>query len=210
MELTIGLQEHLARLVGLHPTLCPRQVLGVRMARLACTLLGVDPAVERKSLFVYMEIGRCTADAVMIVTTASPTNRLMRLMDYGKVAATFVNIHTLKAIRVSERQDSRDAAVAMMPTTLTAWEAQRDAYQIMPDDQLFRWEQVRLNRPLPIIAEKHSAICEGCGDRVSEHREVVIEGRLLCRPCAFGAYYQTDELVMPMIKPLAVLDHRGC
>src|SRR5690242_20219917 len=105
MELTLSLQEHLTRLAVLHPTLCPRQVLGVQMARLACTLLGVDPAVERKALFVFMEVGRCAADAVMLVTTASPNNGLMQLMDYGKVAATFVNLRTEEAIRISERRD---------------------------------------------------------------------------------------------------------
>ena len=74
MELSLSLQEHLARSAMLHSRLCPRQVLGVRMARIACGLLGIDPAFERKSIYVFMEIGRCAADAVMIVTGASPTN----------------------------------------------------------------------------------------------------------------------------------------
>src|SRR5215211_2615655 len=100
MELSLSLQEHLARSAMLHSRLCPRQVLGVRMARLACVLLGIDPALERKSIYVYMEIGRCAADAVMVVTGASPTNELMRLMGYGKVAATFVSRSSGEAARV--------------------------------------------------------------------------------------------------------------
>src|SRR5262245_4389856 len=137
IELNLSLQEHLARSMVLHPRLCPRQVLGVRMARLACVLLNIDPALKRKSIYVVMEIGRCAADAVMIVTGASPTNGLMRLVGYGKVAATFVSLSSRESFRISEQQPSRDFAVRALPH-LPAWEAQRDAYQTLPDDQLFQ------------------------------------------------------------------------
>src|SRR5579859_6619550 len=90
MKLSLSLQEHLERSAMLHSRLCPRQVLGVRMARVACTLLNIDPAVDRKRIAVYMEIGRCAADAVMVVTGASPTNGLMQLLAYSKVAASFI------------------------------------------------------------------------------------------------------------------------
>jgi formylmethanofuran dehydrogenase subunit E len=191
MELSLSLQDHLERLAVLHPQLCPRQVLGVQMARLACTLLEVDPALERKSLYVIMEIGRCAADAVIIVTTASPNNGLMRLMDYGKVAATFVHLRTQQAIRIGERQDSRTTAIQMMPTTLSSWEAQRDAYQIMAYEQLFHWQEVRLTEPLPVIPDKnkHVICCERCGERINEQREIVNARSVLCRACAFGAYF---------------------
>jgi formylmethanofuran dehydrogenase subunit E len=90
IELSLTLQEHLALSTMLHSKLCPRQVLSVRMARWACVLLGVDPALNRKSIYVYMETGHCAADGVMVVTGASPNNGLMRLVGYGKLAATFV------------------------------------------------------------------------------------------------------------------------
>jgi formylmethanofuran dehydrogenase subunit E len=196
MELSLTLAEHLNRLTILHPTLCPRQVLGVQMARLACNLLNVDPAIERKSIYVYMEIGRCAADAVMIVTGASPMNQLMQLMDYGKVAATFVNRQTGAAMRINERHDIRDIAVAMMLPHLTAWEAQRDAYQVMTYDQLFDWQHVTLRQPLPTISEKYSVKCDSCGDRINEHRDMIVQGRTLCRVCAFGGYYVTAEMVL--------------
>src|SRR5690349_21685904 len=90
MELSVSLEEHLTRSAMLHSKLCPRQILGVRMGRLACSLLGVDPALNRKSVYVYMETGHCAADGVMVVTGSSPNNGLMRLVGYGKLAATFV------------------------------------------------------------------------------------------------------------------------
>lgn len=200
MELSVSLSEHLARSVMLHSRLCPRQVLGVRMARLACTLLGIDPAIERKSVYVYMEIGRCAADAVMVVTGASPTNELMRLMGYGKVAATFVSIKSGEAVRVSEHRESRDIAVELLPD-LPAWEAQRDAYQIMPDEQLFQWQTVHLNADLPLIPEKHAVNCHNCGDRVNEASEVLIAGQPWCKACAFGAYFVADDVMTGLSHP---------
>src|SRR5687767_997909 len=102
IELSISLETHLQQTAALHSRLCPRQVLGVRMARFACQWFGIDPALERRQLFVYMEIGRCAADGVIAVTYASPTNQLMQLVPYGKVAATFVDLRSGAALRVSE------------------------------------------------------------------------------------------------------------
>jgi len=98
IELQISLQEQLTKCAMLHTCLCPRQVIGVRMARFACIWLGVDPALQRKQLFIYMEIGHCAADGVIAVTHASPTNGLMKLLDYGKMAATFVHLPTNRAV----------------------------------------------------------------------------------------------------------------
>jgi formylmethanofuran dehydrogenase subunit E len=190
ITLARSLDEDLARSAAMHSRLCPRQVIGVRMARVACAYLRVDPAIERKQVFVFMECGRCAADAVIAVTGASPTNQLMKLIQYGKVAATFVNLKTQIAVRVSENQTSRDVAVRMMSPRLSAWEAQLQAYQSMPDALLLNWQPVELHRPLPQIPEKHCVVCESCGDRVNERSEVVIDQRVLCKACAHGSYYQ--------------------
>lgn len=188
MKLILSLQEHLTRSATLHSKLCPRQVLGVRMARLACTMLSVDPAQQRKALYVYMETGHCAADGVMVVTGASPNNGLMRLVGYGKLAATFVYRKSGEVIRVSERFESREKAVQMMPE-LSPWEAQLAAYQIMPDHELFRCESVVLKETIPSFRAKHSATCHKCGDRISDYAEVIIDTQTLCQICAFGGYF---------------------
>lgn len=201
MNLSLSLQEHLQRSALLHSRLCPRQVLGARMARLACLTLGIDPAIERKRIFVIMEIGRCAADAVMLVTGANPMNQLMQLVDYGKVAATFVDLQTRGALRISELAQSRDAALDLYPH-LPKWEAQRDAYQILPDNALFQWQAVRLNMPLPDFQEKHAVICTVCGDRVHDHAEVMIDGVPLCKVCAGATYFTPlDSVVVPLSAP---------
>jgi formylmethanofuran dehydrogenase subunit E len=190
MELTVSLQTHLSQSAMLHSRLCPRQVLGVRMARFACAWFGLDPAIERKQIFVYMEIGRCAADGVMIVTYASPQNQLMRLIPYGKVAATFVDLRTGEALRVSENPANREAAIALVGKDVSSWEAQLEGYQVLPDEQLLRWQSVTLQTPLPFIPEKHAVMCHQCGDRVNEKQEIMREGVALCKACAQGAYYQ--------------------
>ena len=188
MELSLSLQEHLDRSAMLHSKLCPRQVLGVRMARLACNLLALDPALHRKVIYVYMETGHCAADGVMVVTGASPNNGLMRLVGYGKLAATFVHRKSGDAIRVCERFESREIATQMMPE-LSRWEAQLATYQIMPDHELFRWESVLLKETLPSVTAKYSATCHRCGDRISDHAEMMVDGQIVCQICAVGAYF---------------------
>ena len=189
MELSISLQEHLKQSAMLHSRLCPRQVIGVRMARLACVWFGIDPAIERKRLFVYMEIGRCAADGVMVVTYASPQNRLMELMPYGKVAATFVHLDTGAALRVSENPTSRDVVKTLALNLTSSWEDQLEGYQILPDEALLRWQPVILQVPIPFIPEKHAVTCHQCGDRVNEKQEIMRDGQTLCKACAQGAYY---------------------
>lgn len=193
IELSIPLEVHLQQTAGLHSRLCPRQVLGVRMARFACQWFGIDPALERKQIFVYMEIGRCAADGVTAVTYASLTNQMMQLVPYGKVAATFVDLRSGAALRVSEHPNSRNAAVALPSDAATSWEKQLHGYQVLPDEALLRWQTVRLEKPVPVIPEKHAVTCSQCGDRVNEHQEVMRDGQPLCKACAFGAYYVEQE-----------------
>src|SRR4029078_4062745 len=115
MELSVPIEEHLSYTSSTHRRLCPRQVLGVRMARFACVYLGIDPALQRKRIFVYMENGHCVADGVISVTYASPTNQYMQLLPYGKMAATFVDIETGNALRVAEHPESRRAGFNFIP-----------------------------------------------------------------------------------------------
>lgn len=200
MELKISLQAHLNQSAMLHSRLCPRQVLGVRMARFACTWFGLDPAIERKQFFVYMEIGRCAADGVMVVTYASPQNQRMQLIPYGKVAATLVDLRTNEALRVSEHPTCREAALALGLDVSSSWEAQLQGYQVLPDEELLRWQAVSLNTPLPSIPEKHAVTCDQCGDRVNEKQEIVRDGSVLCKACASGAYYEEVTPVWTMVR----------
>ncbi|MBI2544417.1 MAG: formylmethanofuran dehydrogenase subunit E family protein, partial [Candidatus Rokubacteria bacterium] len=85
--------ELLREAVAFHGHLCPGQVLGVRMAMAGCRALGVaEPKGMGKNLVVFVEIDRCATDAIQAVTGCSLGKRTLKHVDYGKMAATFVNV----------------------------------------------------------------------------------------------------------------------
>ena len=187
------LEELLQESVKVHGHLCPGQVLGVRMSILGLKSIGIgDPkGRDRKSIIVFVEMDRCATDAVQSVTGCSLGHRTMKFMDYGKMAATFVNLETGKATRIIAREDSRDRAKEYCPGIGDKYAAQAQAYKVMADHELFGTMEVAIilrpedmpGRPLGRVQ------CSRCGEHVQDLRERVIAGEVLCRPCAAGGYY---------------------
>jgi len=177
-----------------HGHLCPGQVVGVRMAMLGCRLIGLDEPTridQIKKLIVYVEMDRCTADAVAHVTGVKLGRRSLKFTDYGIMAATFVNLETQKAFRIISTEESRDLAAAYAPEVAEKYARQLKAYERMPDSVLFRVQQVdvaisELDLPGPT---RRKVACSRCGQVVRDGREVIEQGRPLCRPCAGGAYF---------------------
>lgn len=187
------LEELLERAEHSHGHMCAGQVLGVRMAMLGCGAIGVsDPrGADRKSLLVFVEIDRCAADAIHTVTGCRLGKRTLKYHDYGKLAATFLNTKTGEAVRVAALDSSREAADRCFPEIESKYERQLRAYKLLPDGELFKVERVAVSvpaqdqpgRPVSRVA------CEECGEGVNDHREVVKDGRTLCRACSGEAYY---------------------
>ncbi len=175
---------------------CPGQVLGVRMAMLGCQLLGIDEPTQGKRLIVYVEIDRCMADAIAAVTGCRLGKRTLKHMDYGKCACTFVDLATGRAVRVLARDDARDRVWSYALPGLDKSAAQREAYKVMPDGELFVVQEVVVNipdhdqpgRPVSRVA------CVICGEGINDRREVRWNGQVLCRACAQGGYYQVIGL----------------
>src|SRR2546423_328653 len=92
--------------------LCPGVLLGLRMTVLGCALIGIeDPrAADRNNLVVWVEIDRWLADAVETVTGSRLGKRTLKFLDYGKLAATFLNLDTGKAVRIVALESSRRLA----------------------------------------------------------------------------------------------------
>lgn len=184
----------LERSVKIHGHLCPGQVLGVKMAMLGMELIGLGAQKEghARDLIVYVEMDRCATDAIQSVTGCSLGHRTMKFLDYGKMAATFVNIETGLAIRVIAREDMRDKAKELFPDIEDRYEAQIQTYMIMPQEELFDVMRVHVvippedmpGRPLRRIQ------CARCGEQVQDMREVHREGEVLCKACAEGTYYR--------------------
>ena len=177
-----------------HGHLCPGQVVGVRMAMLGCRLIGLDEPTSHdqiKKLIVYVEMDRCTADAVAQVTGVKLGRRSLKFMDYGIMAATFVNLETGQAFRVVSTEEARDLAAAYAPEIPEKYPQQLEAYKRMPDSVLFRVQQVEVDikdsdMPGPT---RSKATCANCGQVVRDRREVEQDGRALCKPCAAEVYF---------------------
>jgi len=177
-----------------HGHLCPGQVVGVRMAMLGCRLTGLDDTDDPrriKKLLVYVEMDRCTADAVSHVTGVKLGRRSLKFMDYGIMAATFVNLETGKAFRVLSTEDSRCLAGLYAPDIGGESAQQLRAYKRMPDSVLFRVQRVKVNPAawdLPGPSQRKTS-CSRCGQVIRDGREVMENGRPICMPCTESCYF---------------------
>ncbi|MGH9859237.1 MAG: FmdE family protein [Candidatus Acidiferrales bacterium] len=186
------LDEYLALAEKAHGHLCAGQVLGVRLAMLGLRELGIeDPVRERKRLLTHVEIDRCVTDAVALVANCRLGKRALKFHDWGKVAATFVDLQTGRAIRVAARESSKQRAREMFPE-MEKEAGQQQAYRVLPDEELFTREWVRVEvKPENMPGFKGPrAVCAACGEGINFKREVTADGRILCRSCAGGSYYK--------------------
>ena len=186
-----------------HGHLCPGQAVGVRMAMLGCKLIGLDEPTSRdqiKKILVYVEMDRCTADAVAHVTGVKLGRRSLKFMDYGIMAATFVNLETKKAFRIVSTEESRDLAAAYAPEIADTHARQLEAYKRMPDSVLFLVQQVKVNVPEEDLPgpTRFKATCSQCGQVVRDRREISEDGCLLCKPCTEKVYFKdAREITWP-------------
>jgi len=181
-----------------HGHCCPGQVLGVRMAMLGLHAVGIEEPKGRQSkdIITCVEMDRCASDAVQSVTGCSLGRRTLKFMDYGKMAATFVNLKTGAAVRVIAREESRGKARELFPDFEDKARAQLEAYKVMADEDLFEvMRNVKVEfRPEDLPGRPLRRIrCSRCGEHVSDRREVYRDGEALCRPCAAGGYYHTED-----------------
>jgi len=172
--------------------LCPRQVLGARMGLYVAELLGLDLPQTDKRLFAFVETDGCLTDGIAVTTGCWLGRRTMRLIDYGRIAATFVDTQTGRALRITPVPGARDHCADYAPDEPDRWHAIRQAYQVMPTAQLLRFHEVALAVSLEEILARpgEREICAQCGEEIINQRFVHQAGRMLCRACAEGAYYQ--------------------
>jgi formylmethanofuran dehydrogenase subunit E len=197
------LAELLAASAAHHHHLCPRQVLGVRMGLLAGCLLGLDLPQQDKRLLTIVETDGCMVDGIVAATGCEVGRRTLRVEDLGKVAATFVDTRDGRAVRLVPRPDVRQIAPVYAREARNKWEAQLLGYQRMPDECLFSWQWVTLVTPLRAIIGRAGVRvhCQACGEEILNEREVRIGDRVLCRSCAYGAYYTPPFALLPYPVP---------
>jgi formylmethanofuran dehydrogenase subunit E len=184
------LPEYLELAAVAHGHICAGQVLGVRLAMLGVRELGLDPIADRKRIVTFVEIDRCVTDAVALVANCRLGKRALKFRDWGKVAATFCDLETGRAIRVAAKESSKQAAKQLYPD-LPKEQGQQKAYAQLPDEELFSKEWVKVEVPpedLPGFKGPR-VVCAECGEGINFKRERVVDGRTVCRACAGERYY---------------------
>lgn len=189
------LDDILVECERLHGHMCAGQLLGARMALLGCRLIGVEEprGADRKKLIVWVEIDRCMADAVSAVTGARLGKRTLKYVDYGKVAATFLNTDTSKAVRVVALESSRALADERFASIANKRERQFRAYSEATDQELFKIEDVavELNEMDAPGSPRSRVICAVCHEGVNDGREIKrADGTVVCRGCSGESYYK--------------------
>jgi len=189
-----------------HGHLCAGQILGVRLAMLGCQRLNIhDPrGADRKRLVTFIEIDRCATDAIAVVTGCRLGKRALKFRDWGKMAATFVDLNApleskgdtpaYKGIRIAALESSKQRARDLYPQIENKNQQQMLAYRELPDVELFSEQWVRVPiHPREMPGYKSTRItCEACGEGINYDRELRTEDRILCEACASPAtrYYQ--------------------
>jgi formylmethanofuran dehydrogenase subunit E len=217
------LDDYLREAEVAHGHLCAGQVLGVRLAILGLEKLGIeDPRgnkEDRKRLVTFVEIDRCATDAISLVTGCRLGKRALKFRDWGKMAATFVDLasplpsgalssgaplkpafglsgsasdHCYKAIRIAAKESSKALARAMHPKIESKNQQQMLAYREMPEDDLFTKQWVKVELPAEEFPgyKAERIVCAECGEGINFRREVLRDGRVLCRACAGEKYYE--------------------
>lgn len=186
--------EYLQEAEIAHGHLCAGQVLGVRLAMLGLSKLGIDDprGKDRKRLVTFVEIDRCATDAVAVVTGCRLGKRALKFRDWGKMAATFVDVNSGKAVRIAAKESSKALARQMHPELENKNSQQMLAYREMPDGDLFTIQWVKVDLPPEEFPgyKGERIVCEICGEGINFRREVQRDGKVFCRACAGERYYE--------------------
>ncbi len=172
------LDELLDRCVSYHGHLCMGQTLGVRLALKGMELIGTS---NPRQMIALIENDRCIADAIQIVTGTRIGRRSAKLVDLGKMAATFLNCETGVSWRVNIRQVDPAAKHG---------EAACRSVLCVPDAELLSWRRVRVQlKPEEMPGRpKKTVECACCGEKVFDNKDVAGADGPLCRACADGTY----------------------
>jgi len=175
-------KKYVKKVGDYHGHVCFGIAMGTKMTLAAMKYLGLDPNVKNKNLIVYAEIDRCMTDAIQVITGCTLGHRTLKYVDYGKFAATFVNLTTNKAIRLTIKESCEINGVLKEVIEKMAR---------LPESQIVNIQEVEVSIPetdLPGLPKKRE-YCSVCGERVMDGREVNVNGKMLCRACTNGKYY---------------------
>ncbi len=199
----LKMQDYLDKSAARHKHLCPRQVLGVRMGMMAARYLDFELPQLEKRLLTIVETDGCFADGIEAATGCSVGHRTLRVQDFGKVAAVFVDTKSGEAFRIAPLLDVRITADEYGEGR-SRWLRQLRGYQRMPVEKLFSIDWVKLAVSIDEIVSRPGVRtnCDRCGEEIINERELTYDGIIVCRSCAGHSYYtpvsESIEINMPI------------
>lgn len=178
-------EELFNRAKEFHGHVCPGIVLGTRLTIAGLRELGMNPHEDNHNLIVYMEIDRCGSDAVQAITGCSLGHRNLKHVDYGKFAATFVDIGTGNAVRVAVQEKNRASHDQL---------EQKEVIKLLgeiSESEILKIERVQVSVPEDDIPgfPREKATCSLCGEQILDNRHIVVDGKVLCKNCGITSYY---------------------
>jgi iron complex transport system ATP-binding protein len=176
-------EVYLKKAGDFHGHVCAGIALGTKMSLAAMKALGMNPGIKNKDLIVYAEVDRCMTDAVQVITGCSLGHRSLKYVDYGKFAATFVNLNSGKAVRATIKESFNSNGPIEEVSRVIAQ---------APDEELVILQEVSIDIPETDLpgSPRMKTYCSICGERIMDGREVSSNGKKLCRSCANGGYYK--------------------
>ena len=127
-----------------------------------------------------------------MVTGCRLGKRALKFRDWGKVAATFVDVNNGKAVRIAAKESSKALAREMHPEIENKNQQQMLAYREISDGDLFTTQWVKVELPPEEFPgyKGERVVCEVCGEGINFRREVRREGKVMCHSCAGERYYE--------------------
>ena len=187
-------QEYEQLAAAAHGHMCAGQVLGLRLAIHGMELLGIEDPTgkDRKRLVSFVEIDRCATDAVTVVTGCRMGKRALKFRDFGKMAVTFCDVQSGRAVRVVAKESSKARAKELYPEIEDKNAQQMKAYRELPVADMFEHAWVKVNLPPEEMPgfKGPRVTCDTCGEGINFKREVVQHGKTLCKACAGERYYE--------------------
>ncbi len=156
--------------------------------------IGLGAPLTHKEALIIVETDGCFSDGIEVATGAVMGHRTLRLVDEGKIAATFANVNTGQVVRLSPQCDVRERALTYAPGVKKKYYAQLKGYQIMPDEELFSYQDIKLEPALQAIISRPGirVKCRKCGEEIINERQVLVGGKWLCKTCAGISYYRVN------------------
>lgn len=200
----VQFEKLLQRAAELRGHLCVGLPSGLKMAQLGLQLLNMSEEEKRENLVVFVETDRCPVDAIQIATGCSAGSRRLKMMDYGKSAATFVDGATGKGYRIMAKKNLKTRAfeLAIQDKIIKVDQQVEEfsklerkilmnAYIKLPPKDLFDFQKVRITWNLPILpsTNQHDK-CAKCSEEFSGDKGSKKGDKIFCNPCAKGSYYE--------------------